>query len=579
MIRHLNPSGSPDPGEPKLSSGRRLIYNRSVHVLLLVLIALFPLGYVGFRAVEAGGNVAYWDEYETAIALLLRLHDGARPDALFSEFVAVNNEHRMVMSRLIFAASYWLTGTVNFSAISFLGNACLLALCGLLVFAARTPARRLRLGVILALVIFQLQNYENFLWSGSSIDHFQVLFHVGAAVVALALRSPRAWFLATVSAVLATFTLAHGLLVWPLGAAMLWRTRQTAFLRGWCALGTIVIGGYAVGFSVNSAHRFAALSLGGASEIFHYWLTLLGAVPAIGQTDLAPWLGFVLLALLLWLGRHGALRREAVAYPLAWFGVAALALISVGRAEQVGGAIMSRYVIISALSWSLALFMLLERWTHPRRPLATLAYALPVLVAFNVAANRTYGRFADTWQECRDIAASRFQQHGVDGRGTFALSPMPERATRLLTEAEHRGIYRLASVCAPRPFPAAKPSSRIVYSVDELTADHRSAVVRGWAGIPGIATARGDILLVLRSASSTYVFTTVSVQRPDVVAGLNDPNFSRSGFLFARRRDRLPSGEYRIGFVLQAPAGPEYIMTEHRVVLEKEGRALLAGAP
>jgi hypothetical protein len=34
--------------------------------VLLVGLALFPLIYIGLRAAEAGRNVAYWDEFETA---------------------------------------------------------------------------------------------------------------------------------------------------------------------------------------------------------------------------------------------------------------------------------------------------------------------------------------------------------------------------------------------------------------------------------------------------------------------------------------------------------------------------------
>ena len=98
------------------------------------------------------------------------------------------------------------------------------------------------------------------------------------------------------------------------------------------ALATLVVGGYALGFSANGGHRFVHLTLAGAQEILRYWLTLLGTVPALGHTGLAPWLGVALLATLAWLGTHGALRRERVAYPLAWFGVAALALVARARA-------------------------------------------------------------------------------------------------------------------------------------------------------------------------------------------------------------------------------------------------------
>jgi hypothetical protein len=538
---------------------------------LLVLLALLPLTYIGLRAAEAGRNVAYWDEFETALALIMRLHMGVAPGGFLEELFAVNNEHRMVMSRLLFTASYWLTGTVNFSVISLLGNFCLLALCAILIVGARTAARRLRLGLVLALGLFQLENFENFLWSGSSIDHFQVLLYVGAAVVALAHGTRNAGLVAALCAVLATLTLAHGLLVWPLGAALLWRARRTPQLFGWCALALLVGVGYAWGFSVNGAHRFTQFTVAGAQAILRYWLTLLGTVPALGHTGLAPWLGLTLLAALGWLGTHGALRRERVVYPLAWFGVAALALVAAGRAEQVGGLVMSRYVIIGALSWSLTAFMLLERFSDPRRPLAALAWCLPVLVIFNLAANRAYASSADSWLECRDTAAARFKQHGVDGRGNFALSPMPERATKLLHEAERRGVYRMGPVCVPRSFPAAAPSERIIGRVDELTLSDRSAFVRGWAVIPGVRSERGHIHLVLRSATATHVFSTVSTQRPDVAASLGDPQLTRSGYLFARRRDKLPSGDYQIGFLIKRGGTAEYQMTDHRLVLRGEG--------
>lgn len=537
----------------------------------LVLLALLPLGYIGLRAAEAGRNVAYWDEYETALALIMRLHTGVTPGDLLNDLFAVNNEHRMVMSRLLFVASYWLTGTVNFSVISVIGNFCLLALCALLVVGARAPARRLRLGLVLALGLFQLENYENFLWSGSSIDHFQVLLYVGATLAALAHGSRAAWLLAGLCAVLATFTLAHGLLVWPLGAALLWRARRTPQLVGWCALALLVGGGYALGFSVNGGHRFVLPTLAGAQEILRYWLALLGTVPALGHTDLAPWLGAALLAALGWLGTHGALRRERVAYPLAWFGVAALALVAVGRAEQVGGLVMSRYVILGTLAWSLTAFMLLERFSDPRRPLAMLAGCLPVLVLFNISANRAYASSADSWLDCRDIAAARFKQHGVDGRGNFALSPMPARATSLLHEAERRGVYRMGPVCLPRSFPAAEPSERIVGRVDELTVSDRSAFVRGWAVIPGLRSERGHIHLVLRSATATHIYSTLSTQRPDVAANLGDPQLNRCGYLFALRRDRLPPGDFQIGLLIKHRGASEYVMTDHRLMLQHGG--------
>ena len=152
---------------------------------------------------------------------------------------------------------------------------------------------------------------------------------------------------------------------------------------------------------------------------------------------------------------------------------------------------------------------------------------------------------------------------------------MPARATALLNEAERRGVYRMGPVCVPRSFPAAAPSERIIGRVDELTVSDRAAFVRGWAVIPGVRSERGNIHLVLRSATATHVFSTVSTQRPDVADNLGDPQLNRCGYLFARRRDGLPSGDYQIGFLIKQGATSEYVMTEQRLVLGDKG--LLAG--
>ncbi|MSU66826.1 MAG: hypothetical protein EXS38_12175 [Opitutus sp.] len=535
--------------------------------------------YIGLRVAEANHNIVYWDEFDTALALVLRLKTGMTPVAFLQELFAVNNEHRMVTSRLIFAASYWLTGGLNFTVINLIGNASLIALCTLLVLAAGTAARRLQLGVILAFGLFQLENYENFLWSGSSIDHFLVLLFVGGALTGLAHDSRTAWLAGSLCALLATLTLAHGLLVWPLGAAMLVANARSRPLFAWCFLGALAVAGNAAGFSPNSAHRFAGLSADGIADIVRYWLILAGTVPAIGNRVLAPWFGAALLFLLGWLGAHGAARRESVFFWLACFGAAALALVAAGRAEQVGGVVQSRYLVLGTLSWSLTLFMLLGCIPNPRRPLRALVACLPLLAAFNVFANRTFAASADSWLECRDIATARFTQLGVDGRDAFSLYPAPERSTRLLNDAEHQGIYRLGTVCLPRSFPGAQPSSRIAYFVDEMTVSGRSAFVRGWAAIRGVTSQRGGLHVVLRSTSATYVFTTVNAQRPDVANALSEPRWLRSGFLFSRRRDRLPTGDYQLGFLIKDGTRSEYIMTDHRLVLENEGRAFLAGAP
>src|SRR5688500_528830 len=185
------------------------------------LLASIPVFYVAMNVAIASRNIVFWDEFDTALNLILRIDAGAGWPELLERFFAVNNEHRTVTSRMLFAASYWLSGTVNFHVIGAIGNLFLVGACVALVWAVKTWERRLRLGVVLAFLMFQLEHFESFLWSGASIDHFQVVMLVVVAIAALNRGSRAALGVAVLFGLLATFTLAQGNLVWPIGAGLL----------------------------------------------------------------------------------------------------------------------------------------------------------------------------------------------------------------------------------------------------------------------------------------------------------------------------------------------------------------------
>lgn len=549
---------------------------RLLFMALVALVSLLPAAYVFSRAAEATANVVYWDEFDTALALVLRLQDGVTPGALVSELFAMNNEHRMVTSRLLFATMFALTGTVNFSVISAIGNATLVALIVLLVVNAGTPLRRVQMTAFLGLLMFQLQHFENFLWSGSSIDHFQVVLLAAVAMVALARRTRRGMVVGGIFAALATFTLAHGLLTWAAGGLMLLHDRRWKALAGWCASSALTAAVFLQGFSTNRAHEFAGLTVEGVLQIGAYWLSLLGAVPALGNVGAAPAFGVMLLVALGWLLANSGMRREPVAVSLAIFSVLALGLIAVGRAAESNGVVHSRYMVLSAMAWALTGFMLLVRHSSTHRPLLSLGGAVVILAGFNVTANHLFAPQADSWIECRNRAALRFKQHGVDGRGPFSLHPAPAHSTSLLKTAESRGVYHMGSICEPRSFPKAQLSNRIVYFIEEMTVNERSAFVGGWAAIPGHLSERGQIHLVLRSEKRTFFYTTVSLNRADVAAALKDPKTERSGFTFAVDRDELPNENFQVGLMIASGGHAEYIMTAHRLDLVGSGKALLA---
>jgi len=547
-------------------------------VLAIAAFALVPVLYVLGRALLVSRNVAYWDELDTALLLLLRLDQATTVSQVLAHLFALGNEHRTFTSRLLFATSYWTTGTVNFVVIGAIGNLFICALCGLLVYTAGSTPRRVFLGVLLAFLLFQLEHYENFQWSGASIDHFQVVLLAGASVIGLARGTRGGWLAAMLFALLATFTLAHGLVAWGIGALVLAGERRWPRLIGWLGAGAFAAAIFFVGFNFNPGHNIGTATGAGLVAILHYWLILLGAPLAFGQAAVAPYLGAILLALLAWTLHRGAFSRERIAIPLALWAIGALGLISVGRAALTHGHVYSRYYVLGALAWALVLFVLGSAPGDALRPYRVLLRALPALILFNVAANFAFLHDARSWVICRDNAAEYYQRHGRDGLGRFTLHPDPAYATNLIREVERAGLYQMPLACQPRKFPKAQATADLTYFIDRINVDEQMISIEGWVARAGRPSAPDQIHLVLQSDHSRHIFTTINQLRNDVTAAHPQETWLQSGFRFQRRRWLLPAENFQIGLLIYSQGRAEFVMTAHRLDMTGKGVGLLAGS-
>ncbi|MDP3068934.1 MAG: hypothetical protein Q8N18_01540 [Opitutaceae bacterium] len=532
-----------------------------------MLVAALPVAYIAVVVIAASRNIVFWDEFDTALDLIIRMNAGAGSDEILGRLVALNNEHRMVTSRLLFAASYWLTGTVNFAFVGAIGNLFMVATCVILVLAVRGTERRVRLGVVLAFLMFQLEHFENFIWSGASIDHFQVVTLAVGAIVALARGSGGGVALAGALALTATFTLAHGSLVWPVGAALLAHQRRWRQLGAWIAAGTVALLLFLWGFKFNPGHNISALTWESVGAMLRYWLALLGAPLTLGHAGFAPLPGVLLLGSLGVLAARGALAREPIAMFVALYVLGALALVAFGRAEIAGAEINSRYMVLGALAWALLLFMLLERLTPPDRPYLALAGALPALAALALTANVKFSPQVEGFVEVRDRAATRFTQYGEDGRGIAPLHPRPGHAEVLLRIAAERGLYTLPVLSRRAEFPEPATNLSLERHIDELIVNDHAVTVGGWAMRLGHVSRRGQVHLVLRSPQSTLFFSTITLQRPDVATAHQQPDWRLAGFRAVITRERLPAEDFEVGVLIKDGDRVEYAMTPNRLLL------------
>ncbi len=551
---------------------------RSERILVRAIwaVALIPVAYILSHALLVSRNVAYWDELDTALLLLLRLDSGLSWSQLLTHLFALGNEHRTFTSRLLFATSYWTTGTINFAIIGAIGNLFICTLCGLLIATAGSTVRRVRMGVLLAFLIFQLEHYENFQWSGSSIDHFQVVLLAGASVIGLSRGTRRGFLAAMLFALLATFTLAHGLVAWVVGAIMLGVERRWSRLNVWLLVGAATAAVFFFGFSFNPDHNISALSSGRISHILHYWLSLLGAPLALGENAAAPFLGIALLALLGRAISQGAFSRERIAVPLTLWALGALALVAIGRTDVAHGHIYSRYYILGALAWALVLFLQFEERHDAAHPYRLVVRVLPLLGLFNILADSQFGHDARSWVICRDNATEYFQRYGRDGMGRFTLHPNPEYASRLLREVEQAGLYRMPRACKQRWFPDAQVTTDLSYYVDRFNIDEQVMSMEGWVAGPGRTSAPSQIHVILQSKQSHHIFTTIPQERADVGAAYPHEKWLHSGFRFQRRRWLLPAEDFQIGLLIYSEGRAEFVMTAHRLDMRGKGVGFLA---
>lgn len=545
---------------------------RSVRAACLAL-AILPAVFIGGEVAAWVRNIPHWDEFDTVLDLLVELESSPGASRVAELLLAPNNEHRMLLSRLLFATSYWVTGGINFAAIAVVGNLFLLAAVVTLVWSARGGPARLRLAAVLGAFAFQLQHHENFFWGGSSIDHFLVVLAAVAALRALEGGSGLALAGGVAAGTGATFTLAHGLLVWPLGVLLLAAQRRGRAVAIWSAAAGVNAALYFHGFALNPGHpRPAASDL---PAVITQALTLLGASPALGHRGLAPVLGAVFLAALAALAWRGAGPRDRLALAVAAWAAGSLALVAWGRTLIMDpwAPLTSRYFILSALAWAMLLWVAWERLVGRRGegPLVV-APVLIALLAFNVAASSVHEGVGRSFARIAERGAWNYHCDGTFSLSPPFLYPDPERADRLLRACADRGLYRLPPPAAltlaePALVPVAESTeiADAAYFIESVRTVADSVVVRGWAFRRQHRLREGDIAVLFRSADRLLACEATPLHRPDVAREFKRTDATYSGFRVRVPRAALPAGRLQIGVGFDLDGEPEHMMTAHTV--------------
>ena len=365
---------------------------RRVSMIAAFAMPLIVLSLMLRRAV----NVPFLDEWSWA-ALSIALHHGT---LTWPDIVAQHNEHRNVVANLIFVAIDRAAGwnILAEQLVSFAFLAIAQAAAWMLVGATTPPARRWPLFAVISPLLWSLAQWENFAL-GYNVGWNVCTAALFVLLAALAPRTtPPRLAIALVAMVLATFASAQGLLLFPIGLALIARDPEWrgVGIGAWCVVEGLTMFAF--------LHGYVAAPVTGngppPGAFVVYLLTVLGtpigawwglaACVAVGALGL---IGYVALA---WRARAdaGVLIVWSCA---AFYALAAAILIARSRfAMGFDSALSSHYAALSLFLFVAIAGLAAAVWDEIVRVPRWKLVAAGIIIAYGVLDADLHGNRA--WQ-------------------------------------------------------------------------------------------------------------------------------------------------------------------------------------
>jgi hypothetical protein len=288
-------------------------------------------------------------------------------------------------------ATHWNTKAEMYLSVLLAG----LGILGLWRLYRRAGGDSLLLFAPVAWLTCSLSQFQNMLY-GMMICHYFTLLGFVWGLVFLAAGSAGGLAAAIVCGALASYSIANGLLIWPVGLLfLLVRGARRSLTVAWTVASLVLGAAYFYRFKLPEGTQTAAHDLPGLYRFASYAAAALGAPLGAGSVDWSRAAGLaVALAVvaIVWRWTRRGLptvREEALPAALILFALLSCAMIAFGRVASGTPPLESRYIVYSSLAW-VGVYMLATLWSRRAEPdgrawlAGVLALLLPGLLAAEV---------------------------------------------------------------------------------------------------------------------------------------------------------------------------------------------------
>ncbi len=344
----------------------------------------FPLGFLSLLLNKFGVNFPYLDQW-AYVPLHMKIDSGTFG---ISDLWAQHNEHRIVFPKIaslsLSLLTHWYTPVEIFFSV-FIAIIGIILISKMLNNAVKAKAQVFILTTLTASWFFSPIQWQNWLW-GFQMAWFMCVTSVIATVYYLDkfsnIKNYRSLWMAIVCATIATYSLGSGMLIWPVGFALLLvysllKTSSRKILYIWTGIGLFEIFAYYFGYVKPAYHPSVFLAVQYPGSFLKYIVTALGR-PFTNNVDVAYAMGLIMVSLLLCgmaltihYGKKLKLASIAKWYALIFYGLFGLVMTAVTRLGfGISAAMNSRYTAFSLLILvsTIGLFMTLINMLESRKP-------------------------------------------------------------------------------------------------------------------------------------------------------------------------------------------------------------------